>query len=141
MKHVDVAIGIVLRAGRILICQRRSDGPLPGFWEFPGGKVEPSETAEQALLRELREELAIDVRNLEALTPIEFAYAEAHVRLHPFICQHEAGEARPLASRLLRWVEPNDLRNFSFPPANDALIKHLIDRFGMPATEQWPRNN
>src|SRR6266481_9062577 len=104
MNHVNVAIGIVLRSGNVLICQRRPDAPLGGYWEFPGGKHEPPESLEQTLVRELREELAIEVRVLEALDPIEFEYPGARVRLHPYLCKHVSGEAQPLACQALSWI-------------------------------------
>jgi mutator protein MutT len=133
MKQVDVAIGIVVRAGRILICLRRPDGPLPGFWEFPGGKREPSESIEQTLVREMREELAIEVGDPEPLRLIEFDYPPTRIRLHPFLCRHVNGQATPLASQQLRWVTPRELGDYRFPPANDGLIADLIERFGASA--------
>jgi A/G-specific adenine glycosylase len=130
MKQVDVAIGVVVGAGKILIGQRRPEGALAGYWEFPGGKHEPPETLEQTLVRELREELAIEVDNLEPLPQIEFDYPPTRVRLHPFLCRHIGGEPVPLASQQLRWVDPRELRDYHFPPANDGLIADLIERFG-----------
>jgi len=132
MKRFEVAIGIVVREGKILICQRPAEGPLAGYWEFPGGKKEESETLEQTLVRELREELAIEVGGLEPLAEIEFEYPGARVRLHPFLCRHVSGEAVPLASQQLRWVRARELREYRFPPANDALIEELIERFEHP---------
>ena len=132
MKYVDVAIGIVLRYGKVLICQRRAQGTLAGLWEFPGGKQGRAEKIEQTLARELREELAIEVRMIEALPPIEFDYSSALVRLHPFLCEHVAGEPQPLASQSVQWVLPSDLPTYHFPPANDPLIKDLIRRFSSP---------
>jgi len=134
MKRFEVAIGIVVREGKILICQRPADGPLAGYWEFPGGKNEQSETLEQTLVRELKEELAIEVDELEALAEIEFEYPSTRVRLHPFLCRHKSGTAIPLASQQLRWVRPRELRKYRFPPANDALIEELIERLERPAS-------
>src|SRR5579859_3152517 len=108
MKRIDVAIGIVVKEGKILICQRPADGPLAGYWEFPGGKNEEPETLEQTLIREMREELAIEVDGLEALAEIEFEYPSSLVLLHPFLCRHISGEAVPLASQQLRWVCPRE---------------------------------
>jgi len=136
MKRVDVAIGIVVRDDKILICQRPSDGPLAGYWEFPGGKKETTETLEQTLVRELREELDIEVTDLDALAEIEFEYPSSRIRLHPFLCRHKSGEAVPLASQQLRWVKARDLREYRFPPANDALIEELIERFDRRARRQ-----
>ena len=132
MKRVDVAIGVVVRDGKILICQRPAEGPLAGYWEFPGGKKEQTETLEQTLVRELREELTIEVDDLKALAEIEFEYPATRVRLHPFLCRHRSGAAVPLASQQLRWVRPRELREYRFPPANDALIEELIERLEQP---------
>ena len=128
LKRVEVAIGIVMRSGRVLICQRRPHDPLGGYWEFPGGKKEPGESIEQCLVRELAEELAIEVRPIEALPPIAFDYADATVALHPYLCEIVQGDAQPLAAERLEWVEPADLARFRFPPANDALIADLVAR-------------
>src|SRR6185312_6787763 len=81
MKRVDVVIGIVVRDGTILICQRQRSDALAGYWEFPGGKLEPGETIEQCLARELREELAIIARPIEPLAVIEHDYPHVQVRL------------------------------------------------------------
>jgi len=129
MKRLDVVIGIVLREGKVLICQRRRSDPLAGYWEFPGGKVEPGETLEQCLLRELREELAINARPIEPLAVIEHDYPHVQVRLHPYLCRHESGEPQPLAAEQVTWVAPSDLTKYRFPPANDDLIAELIKRF------------
>jgi A/G-specific adenine glycosylase len=130
MNRVDVIIGIVLRAGKILICQRLQQGPLGGFWEFPGGKQETGESREQCLSRELAEELAIRVRPIMALDVIEFDYADESVRLHPYLCEHLEGEPKPLASQRVLWVSPAHLKDYKFPPANDALIRKLIEQPG-----------
>jgi A/G-specific adenine glycosylase len=128
MNRVDVIIGIVVRAGKILICQRLQQGPLGGFWEFPGGKQEAGESREQCLLRELAEELAIRVRPIKVMDVIEFDYADASVRLHPYLCEHVDGEPQPLASQRAIWVSPAQLNDYKFPPANDDLIRTLIEQ-------------
>jgi A/G-specific adenine glycosylase len=130
MNRVDVIIGIVVRAGNVLICQRLQQGPLGGFWEFPGGKQEPGESREQCLSRELAEELAIRVRPIKAMDVIEFDYADASVRLHPYLCEYLDGEPQPLASQRAIWVSPADLKDYKFPPANDNLIHVLIKEVG-----------
>jgi mutator protein MutT len=130
MKLIDVVIGMVLREGRFLICQRREDAALGGYWEFPGGKREPGESAEQCLVRELDEELSIQIRPIEAFAPIEFDYALGSIRLHPYLCEHLSGQAQPLAAQQIKWVLPMELSNYRFPPANDELIRQLQQRFG-----------
>jgi mutator protein MutT len=129
---VDVVIGIVVRDGNILICQRRQNDTLAGYWEFPGGKLEPGESHEQCLERELAEELAIRVGPLRELEIIEFEYPKTQVRLHPYLCEHVAGEPQALASQRTAWVSPADLQNYKFPPANDGLIADLARQFRSP---------
>jgi mutator protein MutT len=124
--HVDVVIGIVIRHGQILVCQRRHDNPnLPGLWEFPGGKREPGETLEACLHRELHEELAIEVCLLAPLRVIDHAYPTVRITLHPFICQHHSGEPQPLACEQCQWVAPTHLSDYAFPPANAELLTEL----------------
>lgn len=132
MKRVDVVIAIVVRDGKVLICQRPEQGPLGGYWEFPGGKQEPGESHHQCLARELAEELQIEIRPVEPLESIEFDYPHARVRIHPYLCEHAAGEPTPLASQQFLWVKTTDLPAYHFPPANDNLIRWLLAKFGGP---------
>jgi len=106
MERVDVDIAIISRGGKVLICQRKAENTFGGCWEFPGGKREPGETAEQCLRRELDEELAVRARPIEALDVIEHDYPAARVRLHPYLCEHTAGEPQLLACQQAIWVDP-----------------------------------
>ena len=126
--RMDVAIAIVVRQARVLICQRREDDVLAGYWEFPGGKRHANESHEECLMRELVEELAIVVRITEALEVIEHDYPHARVRLHPFLCEYVSGDPQPLAASQLAWVSAPDLRHYRFPAANSDLIRALIER-------------
>lgn len=128
MKRTDVAIGIVVHGGRVLICQRRIGGDFGGLWEFPGGKCETGESPQQCLVRELREELGADVEPVRALTVLEHDYPSLRVRLHPFLCELIGGDPRPVESQRLQWVEPPALRNYSFPAANAPLLEDVIAR-------------
>jgi 8-oxo-dGTP diphosphatase len=129
-KRINAAIAIVDRAdGKILLCQRKADDHLGGYWEFPGGKVEDGESLEQALARELLEELDIEARPLRPLAAIEHDYTEVLVRLHPFICQHVAREPRLLECQCAIWINPIELRSYQLPPANDELIEQVIAHF------------
>src|SRR5688572_25164534 len=96
-KRTDVDIAVVTRGGKVLVCRRPADTTFPGCWEFPGGKREPGETAHECLARELREELAIEVRAIEPIDPIEHDYSNARIRLNPFLCLLIRGEPQPLA--------------------------------------------
>ena len=134
MKRVDVPIAIIRRGRQILICRRSPDTRLGGYWEFPGGKVEPGETIEQALERELHEELAIEATPTTALATIEHDYPDIQVRLHPFICIHRAGEPQALACDEVRWIAPADLCNFQFPPANADLLAEVMAKLAEETT-------
>ena len=128
MNETDVAVAILYRSGMVLVCQRKAHRPLGGYWEFPGGKREPDETIEDCLIRELREELAVLVRPVAALTPIEHTYSHARVRLHPFVCVLDpaSGTPQPIECQAAVWVEPARLRDYRFPPANDRLLDEAI---------------
>ena len=119
-------IGIVTRAGRVLVCQRPEGRSFAGFWEFPGGKRERGETLEDCLRRELWEELALRVTPVGGLPTIDHDYPRGPIRLHPFVCTDAGSEPKLLACREARWVEPAGLRDYQFPPANDALIEDVI---------------
>src|SRR5262245_233388 len=110
MQRIDAAIAIVARGRKVLVCQRKADDELGGFWEFPGGKCEEGETLEQCLHRELDEELAIAARPVARLTTIEHDYPHALIRLHPFICVHVLGEVEHKECQASRWIDPPELR-------------------------------
>jgi len=124
-----VAVALVDTDGRVLLSRRPDHKELGGLWEFPGGKVEASESPEKALIRELREELGVDVRE-ECLAPLTFAshaYPEVHLLMPLYICRRWSGFARGLEGQELRWVKPARMRDFPMPPADEPLISHLID--------------
>ena len=126
---IDVVIAVIQREdGHVLVCQRKPQGHLGGYWEFPGGKREPGESLEQCLVRELEEELAVRVRPLYALGVIEHDYPAVRVRLHPYLCAHPDGVPQPIACQRVEWIAPPRLLEYRFPPANDALIAQLVRR-------------
>jgi A/G-specific adenine glycosylase len=118
-----------------LVCRRQAQTSFAGRWEFPGGKQEPGETIEQCLIREVREELGIDVRVVVALPSIRHDYEGFGVRLHPFVCTIVAGRPRALAAAEMRWVGPQVLRDMEFPAANGALICFVVEHFEQLAAE------
>jgi mutator protein MutT len=136
--RVDVAIAIIRRGDNVLICRRRAGGSFAGCWEFPGGKREPGETLAACLQREVREELAMTVQPTHALTPIDHDYPARRIRLHPFVCDFEAGEPQLLACDAARWVRPQDLHNYQFPPANDALLREAAEYLLRPDPAKRP---
>jgi mutator protein MutT len=127
MTRIDAAIAIVTRGKQILVCQRKEGDTLGGYWEFPGGKCEDGETLEQCIQRELREEVNIVATPLVRLTPIDHDYPHVLVRLHPFVCRHESGEPELLECQAARWIDPVQLRDYRFPPANETLLEEVID--------------
>ena len=123
--RVNVVAAIIRRTGKILITQRFDNVHLPGMWEFPGGKVEAGETLEVALQREILEELGIKIRVEDDFFRIDHDYPTKSIRLHFFNCTILEGEPQPLEVADLRWVEPEQLDDFQFPPADAELIAKL----------------
>ena len=124
-KTIDVAAGLVFRAGQILITQRRPGDHLGLLWEFPGGKVEPNETFEHCLIRELREEIGIQVTVGDQIEEITHAYPEKTVRLRFFQCTLQSGEPQPIHCHALAWVTSQTISEFQFPAADEQLIRKL----------------
>ena len=122
---IDVSAGLVFRSGQLLITQRHANAHLGGLWEFPGGKVEPGETFEIALVRELREELGIEVAVGELLETIEHDYPEKRVRLKFFRCQWSAHEPQPLGCPAFAWITREELSRYEFPAADARLLERL----------------
>lgn len=124
-KIIDVAAGLVFRQRRLLITQRHAQTHLGGLWEFPGGKREPEESFEQCLMRELREELAIEVVVGDLVESLVHAYPEKTVHLNFYRCQWSQGEPQLLGCAAFKWVAPQQLPHFPFPPADARLLGKL----------------
>lgn len=122
---IEVSAGLLFRAGKLLITQRRRDGHLANLWEFPGGKRETGETFEQCLGRELREELGIEVAVGELAEDLTHHYPERSVHLKFFRCTLVAGEPEPIACQAVKWVEATELTNYPFPAADERLLAKL----------------
>ena len=124
-----VACALVDTDKRVLIAQRPEGKALAGLWEFPGGKVEPGERPEATLIRELHEELGIDVAEpcLAPLTFASHAYETFHLLMPLFVCRRFWGTASPREGQTLKWVRPRQMRDYPMPPADIPLIPHLID--------------
>jgi 8-oxo-dGTP diphosphatase len=123
------ACALVDRDGRVLLSQRPEGKTLAGLWEFPGGKVDPGEAPEQALIRELQEELGIETK-AACLAPLTFAshsYETFHLLMPLYVCRRFWGTPVPREGQKLKWVRPRDMRNYPMPPADEPLIAHLID--------------
>lgn len=128
---VEVSAGLVFRSGKLLITQRHADAHLGGLWEFPGGKRETNETFEQCLVRELREELAVEVEVGRLFESLTHAYPEKTVHLRFFVCQLREGEPRPLGCAALKWVTCEELMAHDFPAADEQLLAKLTAASGL----------
>lgn len=129
---VTVAAAVLVdRDGRVLLAQRPAGKALAGLWEFPGGKIEPGETPEAALVRELKEELSIEtgVSCLAPLTFVSHRYNEfnAHLLMMVYVCRVWRGAVIPTENQTVTWAFPRDLRQYPMPPADLPLIPVLQD--------------
>jgi mutator protein MutT len=123
---IDVVAAVIRRDRKILITQRSGNVHLGGLWEFPGGKVEPGESLEAALEREIQEELGVRISVQDEFFSVEHDYPAKSVRLHFFNCTIREGEPRPLEVADMRWVTAEELPQFEFPPADAELIAALV---------------
>jgi 8-oxo-dGTP diphosphatase len=123
------AVALVDPDGRVLLAQRPAGKPMAGLWEFPGGKVNPGETPETALIRELAEELGIDVAAscLAPLTFASFTYPEFHLLMPLYVCRKWSGIPMAREGQRLAWVRPARLGDYPMPPADKPLVAMLRD--------------
>ena len=124
-----VACALLDPDGRVLLAQRPEGKAMAGLWEFPGGKVEPGERPEAALIRELREELDVETK-AACLAPLTFAshgYDDFHLLMPLFVCRRWWGTPRPTEGQALKWVRPRAMRDLPMPPADEPLVAHLMD--------------
>ena len=128
-----VAVALVDADSRVLIAQRPEGKTLAGLWEFPGGKLDPGERPEAALIRELDEELGITVKEacLAPLTFASHAYPEFHLLMPLWVCRRWEGQVLPREGQALKWVRAGKLRDYPMPPADEPLIPPLIDLLGV----------
>ncbi len=125
MAIIDVAAALVFRSGKLLITQRPAGVHLEGLWEFPGGKREPSETFEECLVRELREELGIEASVGSLIEAVVHPYPTKTVHLKFFKCRWLNHEPRAIGCPAFAWVTPEELSRFSFPAADATLLDRL----------------
>lgn len=123
--HKVIGVAVIWKDQRILIDRRKPEGLLGGLWEFPGGKLEPGETIEECIQREIREELAIDIAVGEQLIVVDHTYTHFRVTLNVHHCQYLAGEPQVIECDEIRWVAVDELSDYPFPKANIKIIEAL----------------
>jgi 8-oxo-dGTP diphosphatase len=123
------AVALIDTDGRVLLAERPAGKAMAGLWEFPGGKIDPGETPETALIRELKEELGIDV-TASCLAPFTFAshaYADFHLLMPLYVCRKWSGIVMPQEGQRLKWVRAGQLADYPMPPADKPLVAMLRD--------------
>ena len=128
---IVVSLALINNADEILLSKRPKNKHLAGFWEFPGGKIETGEVPQIALIREIKEQLDININN-KCIAPLsfsEFDYKEFQLLLLLYVCRRWEGKAKSMENNEIRWVKANMLRKYKMPPADDALIYCIQDLF------------
>jgi 8-oxo-dGTP diphosphatase len=129
MVSKEIVAGLITKDGQLLIDQRLPGGAMGGLWELPGGKLEPGETPEMAVAREITEELGIEVRIGPCLAVLEYPYPQFLLIMRVYHCPYVSGTPQPLASQAIRWVSPAELSDYIFPEANTILFTMLTNFF------------
>ena len=130
VKIITVSAAVMVDIdGRVLIAKRPEGKSMAGLWEFPGGKLEPGETPERAIIRELKEELGIDISEacLAAFTFASHTYDDFHLLMPVYLCRKWDGFVRPCEGKKLNWVKVNELKTYPMPPADEPLIAMIRD--------------
>ena len=124
-KQITVTAAIIWQDGKILITKRPEGKHLEGMWEFPGGKKEETETLEECITREIREELGVDIKPGKLLLTVNHEYKSKVVELHIFECALINGSPIPLEGQDMKWVKPEDMRDYTFPPPDIEVIAFI----------------
>lgn len=130
-KRIDVVGAIFVRDGKVLAARRSSDMALPGLWEFPGGKIEPGETAKEALLREITEELQCDIEVGDYLTTTEYEYPFGIVSLSTYFAKLKGEDPVLTEHSEIRWLAPSELFDVEWAPADIPAIELLANRLAV----------
>lgn len=125
MKVVNVAVGVIIKGSQIFVSKRADDLHQGGLWEFPGGKVESDESVEQAMARELAEEVGIDVTHQQPFMLIEHDYGDKQVCLHVSVVDGFTGKPTGAEGQLTKWVAIDQLHTLAFPAANQDIVEKL----------------
>lgn len=137
MKTIEVVAGVIVDecpdGSKKFLATQRGYGEWKGGWEFPGGKTEPGESPEQALVRELKEELTVDVEVGEFITTVEHDYSERHIIMHCYFCEIVSGELTLLEHESARWLTAEELRSVDWLPADIAVVECIERDAGLMA--------
>ncbi|MFB6345038.1 MAG: 8-oxo-dGTP diphosphatase MutT, partial [bacterium] len=125
--HHEIAVGVVRDEGDILISRRPEDAMLGGLWEFPGGKQEDGESIQEALRRELKEELGVTVQVEEKIDTVPHQYSHLSINLHAYWCTIESGSPSSREGQKWRWVPPGNLDEYAFPKANKTILEQVLE--------------
>lgn len=129
-RHKQIGVAVIINdQNEVLIDRRLEGGSFGGLWEFPGGKLELGETVEECIMREVEEEIGIQIRVTESLITIDHSYPQVQLTLYVYLCRHLAGEPQTIACEEVRWVAIADLDQYSFPKANGEIIQALRQKF------------
>ncbi len=123
---IHVACAIIEKDQQILICQRSAHQKLPLKWEFPGGKQELNETLEECLIREVKEEINLDIEINQSLSKVEYHYPDFSLTLYPYICSITSGELKNLEHEQILWVDPTDLFRYDWANADLPIIEEYL---------------
>jgi len=124
-KKIEVSAGVIWRGGKVYIQQRLKDGLMADLWEFPGGKIEPGESPEECLAREIREELGVEIKIDNKLMTIKHSYTQFRVTLNVYECRLLKGKIKAVSCQQWKWVDPTLLSQFPFPAANKRIVDSL----------------
>ncbi|MCQ2120131.1 MAG: (deoxy)nucleoside triphosphate pyrophosphohydrolase [Bacteroidales bacterium] len=127
MKTIEVVAALIVHEGRIFATQR-GYGDWKGYWEFPGGKIEPGETPEEALVREIREELATEIRVERYVTTIEWDYPAFHLSMRCYLCSIVSGNLTLLEHEAATWLDRQNLRSVQWLPADETILDEIDNR-------------
>lgn len=129
MKIIPVTCALIFFDGKVLATQRSEKMDLSGKWEFPGGKIEPYESPEECLKREIKEELSLEIEIFESLSPVLHHYSEKTIRLIPFAARWKAGQIHLSEHAQYAWVEKKDLFSLNWAPADIPIVHELQEKW------------
>lgn len=123
---ISVTCAIIEKEGKVLATRRAKGSHLAGLWEFPGGKIEPGETAEDCIIREIREELNVQIEISQNLNPVEHHYENKSIRLIPFVCNIVSGQITLKDHSEFRWLSRNDLQSLDWAEADKGVVHNYL---------------